>query len=1102
MLEDEELRKTCMTDFDMVACVEAAAGTGKTSLMSCRVAMLLADGRPPGSIVAVTFTEAAASELARRIHGIVEKLLDRQVPQELAFALPSGRLTDTQLTNLAVAARQLDELTSTTIHSFCQSIIVDHGVSAGLDPGATTADEGVAEFMFDDAFSDWLVDALSSGDPGDQAVVHFVQDRRKDPVKQLRSLAAFWKERRTAAPAAVDHESRPDLELTEAIDAFQRWVAGHRFDIPTNTLADDLDGLRSHFADCLAGHRDFPELIRLSKPPRVFGMREETLEFRGFGEFETWASTRRPDHEALRAQAWALYDHVAATYAELMGHVAGRVTSQLGTALRKVLDRYDAAKRNAAVMDFDDLLLHARNLLRDDTIRKDVGERYRHILVDEFQDTNLVQTEILFSICAIDRQDDWRQCRLKPGSLFLVGDPKQAIYRFRQADIAAYRAARDAIVSQPGGRLLPITANFRSQRPIVDYVNSCFSPVFDGLGQPGYVALTATLDRSAETIPCVAKLTIAGRGSRKLCQTEAEKVAALCKQIIGRLPIRGPRGTLEMARPRDIALLAPNFWELWRYERALEDLRIEVTSQASKVLMRRQETQDVLVLLRTLLDPTDRLAFGAFMRGPMVGIPDRSMLSITAELDASGDPYGFTVRTPPASVTDPYARSVLETLQHLRGRVAGVPPSQLLSEALDAFRARLVVASRHRSRQARALSNLEVLVEMARQYATAGLHAFVHELQRRWETTETTPEGRGDSSDDAVQIVTMHSCKGLEWPVVIPIGTANSVQKAGNFVHRRSDDTLHWLIGGVSAPALQQARDEEDSEDRMEKQRMWYVASTRARDLLVLPEFAEGDTSSWAKVIDRSTSHLEEIDLSHLPGIEDAPRPGQANGQTAALFSEQREAVRLSSPTMRWDQPSAHDGGRGMPVLDRPEPFETVPGWVAPIGAGRIRGSVVHKLVEEILTGETPGEAASLADRARTLLDQLLAREGDAGDEHPEPSEMASTTLAALQAPDIAILRPFMVPEVSVWAREGERHTAGRADALVIAEGVVIGVVDWKTDVSATDETRSIYAAQVGDYLRMTAAVAGAIVFVSTGEILWIGDRYALVNACVLASNN
>lgn len=232
-----------------------------------------------------------------------------------------------------------------------------------------------------------------------------------------------------------------------------------------------------------------------------------------------------------------------------------------------------------------------------------------------------------------------------------------------------------------------------------------------------------------------------------------------------------------------------------------------------------------------------------------------------------------------------------------------------------------------------------------------------------------------------------------------------------------------------------------------------------------------------------------------------APQPSGENGQTAALFSEQWEAVRLSSPPMRWVQPSAHDEGRAIAVLDLPEPFETVPGWVAPVGAGRIRGSVVHKLVEEILTGEATAEIAPLKDRAQALLSQLLARDGDSGNEHPEPGEMASTTLAALQIPDIAILRPFLVPEVSVWSREGERHTAGRADALVIASGAVVGVVDWKTDVSATNETRTNYATQVGDYLRMTSAVAGAIVFVSTGEILWIGDKYALMNACHVASN-
>lgn len=169
-LPDQADRQRCIEDLDCNLVVEAAAGTGKTSLMACRVAMLLVAGRDPASIAAITFTEAAASELGRRIHTIVEMLLDEGMPVELRASLPKGLSPDRRAVLKSVAQR-LDELTVTTIHSFCQGIIVENAVEAGLDPGIKVADEVAAEAMFDRAFGDWLTKALSSGAPADRAVV-------------------------------------------------------------------------------------------------------------------------------------------------------------------------------------------------------------------------------------------------------------------------------------------------------------------------------------------------------------------------------------------------------------------------------------------------------------------------------------------------------------------------------------------------------------------------------------------------------------------------------------------------------------------------------------------------------------------------------------------------------------------------------------------------------------------------------------------------------------------------------------------------------------------------------------------------------------------
>ncbi|WP_164776943.1 UvrD-helicase domain-containing protein, partial [Mesorhizobium sp. M7A.F.Ca.US.001.04.1.1] len=169
IVPDQDARTRCVTDFSTNLVVEAAAGTGKTTLMSCRVAMLLAAGHQPGAIAAISFTEASASELGKRIYSVVNELLSGSVPLELKAALPNG-LNPEQEKALEAAADHFDELTVTTIHSFCQQIIVDNAVEAKLDPGIKVADEMAADAMFDLAFSDWFTNALSSGKTLDRAV--------------------------------------------------------------------------------------------------------------------------------------------------------------------------------------------------------------------------------------------------------------------------------------------------------------------------------------------------------------------------------------------------------------------------------------------------------------------------------------------------------------------------------------------------------------------------------------------------------------------------------------------------------------------------------------------------------------------------------------------------------------------------------------------------------------------------------------------------------------------------------------------------------------------------------------------------------------------
>ena len=246
---------------------------------------------------------------------------------------------------------------------------------------------------------------------------------------------------------------------------------------------------------------------------------------------------------------------------------------------------------------------------------RELGRRYRYILVDEFQDTDPIQAEILFRIAADDGAPRWQDSVLRPGALFMVGDPKQSIYRFRGADVGSYGEARGAIARRWPGNIVQITANLRSRPGILTYINSCFAAPLSGTGQPGYVALVPTIDPPDHDLPCVAKITIDVPPDSRPAQirdAEAEAVADLCTRLIGNVNVCDENGELAPLTPGGIALLAPTSAELWRYERALEARGLPIASQAGKGLFRRQEVQDFVALARVLADAGDTFGLRRF----------------------------------------------------------------------------------------------------------------------------------------------------------------------------------------------------------------------------------------------------------------------------------------------------------------------------------------------------------------------------------------------------------------------------------------------------------------------------------------------------------
>ncbi len=1128
-LPDAAARLKALTDHDRTLLVEAGAGSGKTALMAGRVAVMLTAGVLPRDIVAITFTEAAASELLERIEKFASQLQQGMIPTELRQALASP-LSQAQRENVEAGCRTLDEITCTTIHGFCQQLVRPYPVETSIDPGAQIIDPAAAELAFDDLMEAWLsarfgrdrsaeglgrLPPMKGAGGDDDFFAELVNIAPDDAVSLIEKAADFLKEHRTATAPSSPPDPVVFGRLVSAVEDFAAWYNGcgvveeSTAEVVTD-LARVADIARSLAKGPLSG-KTIAQLLAHKKPS---ASKKDTPDFKPWGKKGKWRDAAKafgksgPFGETLSAAGETHYWNCNAAYGAFCGAL-GQLAFQRFVAefdaLKEIYARY---KRDAALMDFDDLLHHAKDLLvNSEPVRLALAARYPRILVDEFQDTDPLQAEILWRLAGEGPQGGaWQDRKIRSGALFLVGDPKQAIYRFRGADVATYLMAKKALADHDPSAILEISANFRSQPSILKFVNDNFAAMLDlAQGQPGFAALAPVRKPGDQPAVATFDITIEDRHrnekgqliAKELRREESAIVADLVQRLIGSYPVWDKDlGDYRPASAGDIALLAPTGTSLWLYERALENRDISISTQAGKGFFNRQEVQDLIAVARAISDRRDTLALGALLRGPVVGMTEEEIADEILNLQSiTGNPRPLHLWTNAEQVKSPILKRTLGILQNLARKARRATPHQLMAEAVEELKIRPILKARYRRGAERALANVELLLEMARPYAARGIAEFSRAIWDRWEDTESQAEGRPDAEVDAVSIVTMHSSKGLEWPIVIPINSMTKLFSKDQFLYRRQDDSVHFAVLDFASPDYDAVKQAETDELRRERVRLWYVALTRARDLLLLPLQSERSSDDWLSLLTLDLASVPKFDSSKFKGTAVASRNAAANAQDLKTWQAEAAAIVANERTITWRQPSRHEQGADLPesefpiftgpdaVADQPPDVET-----PVIQGGRERGLVLHKLLEEVLTGETCEAEDALQARAAGLLAEIGAADNPDPANGCNSAELAASALRGLRLPEIVALRPLLRPEVSVFSSRADganfEMTSGIADALALRrDGSIDVVVDWKSDVEPDAKTVELYRSQVRDYLAATGAPTGLIVFVTSGRV-------------------
>ena len=455
-LADAEARHRVAAEFDSTFFVEAAAGTGKTTALVRRIVGLVSAGVSTlGRLVAVTFTEKAAGET--KLH------LRSEIESTRAYAAPEQRA------RLDRALEELELARIGTIHAFCGDLLHERPVEAGIDPLFEVASEQEAQALADEAFDRWFEKVLADPPEGIRRLLRRRSERvtpreqlrtamntlrehrdfptpwRRDPFDRNKSIDALLSELVALGPLAGD-SSWPDDPLARNLTDIGRFVAdATRLE---QMSGRDYDGLEA----------DLRALGRLGSW-RTRGARATT-----FGDLTRDEVLVRRDRAKSDLDAF-----VAASDADL--------APLLHSALQAPLAEYEQLKTRAGRLDFLDLLIKARDLIRDNrAVQNELQRRYTHFFIDEFQDTDPLQVEILLLLSADDpAATDWRRAHPVPGKLFLVGDPKQSIYRFRRADIALYEEVKARLIAA-GAVVLHLTTSFRAPPSIQSFINAAFSP--------------------------------------------------------------------------------------------------------------------------------------------------------------------------------------------------------------------------------------------------------------------------------------------------------------------------------------------------------------------------------------------------------------------------------------------------------------------------------------------------------------------------------------------------------------------------------------------------------------------------------------------------
>ncbi len=1091
--------------------VRAAAGSGKTTALVARMVALVRSGVAVDDLTAITFTRKAAGEMSKRFY---EEL------RRTEAALPEGH---PQRTRVRRALRDTQKTFIGTVHAFCARLLRERPIAADLPP----------------SFAAGLEDRQER-ELRERAWQRYLRTVRADRPERIEALTAlgvepdnleYYFERLCTHPELEPYVDAPDTvpDLTQAVAEARERLAAWQARRP-ETLPEGRDDVMAAFdkAEKMLAHTDLEAPAQQASFLELFAdvsdedSADVTLKcWRGpQTDSYDWARTLRDEHlpalvrevvqPALRQ--WRAYVH-----------------REVVSFVQPAVEVFAELRREEGRLTFHDLLLRTRDLLRDHPgLREAVQQRHPRLLVDEFQDTDPLQAEILFYLTSRDpTEKTWTECRPTPGSLFIVGDDKQSIYRFRRADMEVFESV-GRLIEDTGGEAVTLTKNFRSLDVICDWCDEAFGAIFD---DPELVDLQApytpfdpqrTTDGSAVGLRRIDIDKVRGNWGSDIAEADAARIAQFiqgaCDGALGTTFYRPDEDAVFPggADYSDVLLLTRTKSRLSVYAEAFAERGIPYTITGSEDLGDALELKTLVDLLTCALRPDDAVACVAYLKGPLVGASDDALYRFAragGTFDRMHEPIPASVRE--ALGAEPEARFV-EAFEHLRTArraLRETRPSVALEQIVDdlgvlagaAHPADATEASLRAGHVLRTITYVQSLAAQGLSWAEV-----LDELQRVVDGEEDVDGMTLETgSEDAVRIMNVHQAKGLEAPVVFLAdpysrGSGPPVRRhlrrdAGELVAPivqgsgyRSRVT-HPPLGWAEATGEQEEafRAREERHEAAEERRLLYVAATRAQKLLVVSTYPDKPNDGpWAPL-------YPHLDAADVPALEAPELDGSEEEERAPAPRLEEQRAERDARIRRGAQPSYRDetvtGAKTGRPGDALHPDSHRDGY------GDAFGSALHVLLEQCV--QARHEDPSLSD---AVVKAVLRQEGAEADR-----EQVRRAVSMLERFRNSPIWDALGHADRVYTEYPLAHTTTGDSVPVVRRGIIDlayrregawRLVDYKSDRVAEGAPEALpadhlYAQQIRTYAEGWTSVLGEPVgraglwFADAGTHVVVVDR-------------